>query len=271
MVREARDLDDFLRSPRGACFLGRSVAFWNLGAVAGWRVWGAPQVEDGRQLTSCIDTLYAEGAPRYWSLVDLRSLESVAEPGFEVLRAWVERRRKVMARRLVRQAVVRPRGLVGAMVSGFYVQLEALHAVRLFDDVTSAARWLAPEDTAALKTLTRAFAQPPVTPGALDSLRAWLHQNCQRAELSMAARALGVSPRTLQRRLREAKTTFLAQLRVVRVELAQRLLRETDWKLAAIAQEVGFDSSQRLATSFRRHTQLTPSAFRAQARAALGR
>lgn len=268
MVRQARDLADFLRAPREASFVGRCVAFWNLGTVSGWRVWGAPQVEDGQQLVACIDTLYAPDAPPYFSLVDLRFLESVAEPGFEVLRAFVARRRKEMARQLVRQAVLRPGGLLGAMVSGFYVQLEALHPVRVFEQPAQARRWLAPDDPKALRALIAALDAPPPR-GALEALRDWLRAHPQQVELSGAARALSLSPRTLQRRLREHRTTFQAQLREVRVELAQRLLRETDWKLAAIAQEVGFDSSQRLATSFRRHTRLTPSAFRARARASL--
>ena len=42
--------------------------------------------------------------------------------------------------------------------------------------------------------------------------------------------------------------------------------RDTDWKLTHVAQEVGFSSSQRLATAFREVLGLTPTAFRANAR-----
>jgi len=270
-MRTAAALDDFLRAPRGACFEGQHFGFWNLGTVSGWRVWGAPQAEDGRQLVACIDTLYAPKGPRYFSLVDLRGLEAVGELGFEVLRSYVARRRGSMARRLVRQAVLKPQGLVGAMVAGFYVQLQPRHPVRVFEELTAATRWLAPDDGRALRALVAALEVPPAQrDGAVPALRRWLGEHPHRPSPAEAARALSLSTRTLQRRLREHRTSFSAQLRQVRVELAQRLLRDTEWKLAAVAQEVGFDSSQRLATAFREQALLTPSAFRAQFRAELG-
>jgi AraC-like DNA-binding protein len=56
-----------------------------------------------------------------------------------------------------------------------------------------------------------------------------------------------------------------------RVERAQTLLRDTDWKLTHVAQEVGFSSSQRLATAFRGVLGLTPTAFRTRARGGVAR
>lgn len=268
-MRLASGLDDFLRAPRDACFEGRHFTFWNLGSVSGWRVFGAPRREDGEQLVACIDTLYAPRAPRYFSLVDLRSLEAVDAVGFEVLRGYVEKIRSRMARRLVRQAVVKPTGLVGAMVAGFYVQLEPRHPVRVFESLRPAVRWLDPVDKPALRRLVAALEAPPPNGGLLADLVAWLREHRQRPSFEGAAKTLGLSGRTLQRRLRDARTTFKDQVRQVRVELAQKLLRDTDWKLAAIAQEAGFDSSQRLATSFRRHLGVTPTEFRARFRSAV--
>lgn len=271
-MRTASGLEDFLRAPRDACFEGRHLTFWNLGTVSGWRVFGAPRKEDGEQLVACIDTLYAPRAPRYWSLVDLRHLESVDEVGFEVLRGYVAKKLPRMRQRLVRQAVIKRGGLVGAMVAGFYVQLEPRHPVRVFDALAPAAKWLAPPDARALRTLLCAMKVPPRLDGELlPALHAWLREHRLRPTFEAAAQRLGLSGRTLQRRLREHDTTFKDQVRRVRVELAQQLLRGTDWKLAAIAQEVGFDSSQRLATSFRRHVGVTPTAFRDRYRAALSR
>jgi AraC-like DNA-binding protein len=270
MIRSASSLKEFLELPRGACFEGEHFAFWHLGTVSGWRVWGAPDVEDGRALVQCIDTLYRPGSPRYFSLVDLRGLESVSEPGFEVLRDYVDQLRGKMARLLVRQAVVKPAGLVGAMVAGFYVQLPPRHPVRVFDSVAKAARWLNPSDRKALRALVSALRAPPRgAGGTMATLREWLRVNRHHARPDDAARALGLSKRTLQRRLREKGTAFRAQLRQVRVELAERLLRDTDWKLLAIAQDVGFDSSQQFATMFRASTGLSPSEFRGRYRAQL--
>lgn len=51
------------------------------------------------------------------------------------------------------------------------------------------------------------------------------------------------------------------QLRT-RIEEARRLLRETDLDITSIAMELGFASSQHLATQFRAETGVTPSACR---------
>jgi AraC-like DNA-binding protein len=154
------------------------------------------------------------------------------------------------------------------MVAGFYVQLQPKHTVRVFESVREAARWLGAPDGVALRTLVAVLSQPPAQEdGVVPRLRAWLSQHPRVGSPSAAAKALSLSARTLQRKLRAACTTFSAQARAVKLERAQQLLRETDWKLAAVAHEVGFDSSQRLATTFRQATGLTPSAFRAQFRA----
>lgn len=266
-MRLAKGLADFLRAPRDATFEGLHFTFWNLGSISGWRVFGAPTREDGEQLIACIDTLYASRAPRYWSLVDLRALESVDEAGFEVLRQYVAKKRRRMGERLIRQAVLKRAGLVGAMVAGFYVQLEPQHPVRIFEALGPAVRWLDAPPSLALHTLVSALKQPPRAMGELlPRLRQWLQEHRHRPNVEEAARRLGTSGRTLQRRLRERQTTFKDEVRRARVSFAEEMLRTTDWKLAAVALEAGFDSSQRLATSFRRHLGVTPSAFRARHR-----
>lgn len=258
-------LDAFLRAPRGR-FDGTHFTFWSLGTVAGWKVSGQPDVHDGQQLVSCIETLLRPRAPRYWSLVDLRELEVVGELGFEVLRAWVERHRAALAKRLVRQAVLKPRGVVGAMVAGFYVQLTPEHPVRVFDSEAQAAAWLAPPARAELEHLVAELRTGPASSGFLPALRRWLGEHLEASRAPDAAKAFGVSTRTLHRRLAGEDTAFHLELRRARVERAQALLRDTDWKLTHVAQEVGFSSSQRLATAFREVLGLTPTAFRANAR-----
>ncbi|MBL8914058.1 MAG: helix-turn-helix transcriptional regulator [Archangium sp.] len=321
-------LDTFLREPHGR-FEGTHFTFWSLGHVSGWKVWGKPDVHDGQQLVACIETLLRPRAPRYWSLVDLRALEVVGELGFEVLRAWVERHRAALAKRLVRQAVLKPKGVVGAMVAGFYVQLTPGHPVRVFESVDEACLWLEvppaasrtsrrsaggnvlpsratsadapparrlrarerPREVAPSRT-PRALGEPALARDTdsgleprlqlehlvaeldravpdtrfLPTLRRWLAEHPEATRAPDAARALGLSTRTLHRRLAEEASAFHLELRRARVERAQTLLRDTDWKLTHIAQEVGFPSSQRLATAFREVLGLTPTAFRASAR-----
>lgn len=206
-MRQASDLESFLAQPTNASLSGEAFAFFNLGTVCGWRVWGRPSRAEATQLVACIGTAYAKGAPPYFSLVDLRGLEGVDAAGFEVLLEFVRSKREQMATQLVRQAVVRPPGLLGALSSGFYVLLEPRHRVRVFDGLDEAAAWLRPTDPAALKTLVDAFGT--AAPVALvTALRRWLAEHLAAPTPADAAKALGVSLRTLQRRLTGEKTSF---------------------------------------------------------------
>lgn len=266
-MRRARDLDQFLTEPRGAFLEGAAFAFYNLGTVCGWRVWGRPGKDDAHALVQCIATAYAPGAPRYFSLVDLRGLEAVDGAGFDVLLAYVASIRTRMKTQLVRQAVVRPAGILGAMSAGFYQLLQPQHRVRVFDDLGPAAKWLRATDAEAVAALVAAYAaERPVADTLSRPLQAWLASQLLNPTPAAAARALAVSLRTMQRRLKAESTSFHAQVRSARVAAAQRLLADPALKLAAIAQDAGFPSSQQLATTFRAVTGMTPSEFRAVAR-----
>ena len=82
----------------------------------------------------------------------------------------------------------------------------------------------------------------------------------------MAARRLGLSERTLQRRLDEERTSWKEEVRAARVERAKILLTDTDAKISAIAAEVGCATSQSFSALFRRSTGHTPGEFRATTR-----
>lgn len=271
-MRRARDLADFLAAPRESFLQGEAFAFYNLGTVCGWRVWGRPARDEARQLVQCIATAYAPGAPPYWSLVDLRALEAVDSAGFDVLLEFVASIRARMGTQLIRQAVVRPSGLLGALSSGFYVMLQPRHRVKVFETLAQAARWLAPKDTRALAQLVAAYeTQQPTERTLAGPLRAWLGAHLERPTPEAAAKALAMSVRTMQRKLQAEATTFHAEVRHARIEAVQRLLIDSPHKVAAIALEAGFVSSQQLATSFKEVTGMTPTEFRARFRGKVAR
>jgi AraC-like DNA-binding protein len=76
------------------------------------------------------------------------------------------------------------------------------------------------------------------------------------------ARALALSPRTLHRRLAEAKTSFAELLDETRRELAAGYLRRTDYSIAEVAYLVGFAEVSSFNRAFRRWTGKSPSAVR---------
>ncbi len=76
------------------------------------------------------------------------------------------------------------------------------------------------------------------------------------------ARALALSPRTLHRRLAEAKTSFAELLDETRRELAGGYLQRSDYSIAEVAYLVGFAEVSSFNRAFRRWTGSSPSAVR---------
>jgi len=75
---------------------------------------------------------------------------------------------------------------------------------------------------------------------------------------STIARALGVSLRTLQRRLAEEKTSYQAILDGARADLARVYLAE-GWSVTEIAFTLGFSDSSSFSRAFRRWTGMAPT------------
>jgi AraC-like DNA-binding protein len=84
----------------------------------------------------------------------------------------------------------------------------------------------------------------------LDELRRWIVRCLADGELSVSAAAehLGLSERTLRRRLREQGTSFQALVDVVRAGIARDYLEQTDLAVEEIAFLLGFSE----ASAFRR-------------------
>jgi len=84
--------------------------------------------------------------------------------------------------------------------------------------------------------------------------------------LELAARRLRLSPRTLQRRLREEGTSLHAVLDDARRSVASRLLTQSGLAIAEVAFALGFSEPGALHRAFKRWTGMTPAAFRRAAR-----
>lgn len=87
-----------------------------------------------------------------------------------------------------------------------------------------------------------------------DLGRAW--------SLPALAQMLALSERTLQRRLADAGANLSALVRSARVQAAGRLLIGTNHSLARIGFACGFADQPHFTNLFRRHTAMTPAAYR---------
>lgn len=80
--------------------------------------------------------------------------------------------------------------------------------------------------------------------------------------LSLIASELGMGSRTLQRRLAESGLTFQSLVDLARQELAQNLLRDSDYALAEIAFLTGFSEQSGFTRAFKRWAGQTPRSYR---------
>ena len=271
-VRSAEGLDDYLRDPIGRYLTGENFVHWYASPeVCGFILWGRPGEAQIQRLTQVLDVELAPAAPHV-SLVDARRVEAPDANGLAVLVKYMVPRIGGFSQTVKRQALLRPEGMTGAVVGGFYSLVSSGYPTRAFADPLEALSWLGrPEDEAqvlmnALNDLvTRVMGQSPL----LGELHRVLRNRLVDASLADVARELGMSERTLQRRLREAGTSFQSELNTVQVRTAQSLLLESDAKLTAVAVEVGCASLQHFSSLFRKMTGESPSAWRARHRKAL--
>jgi len=84
------------------------------------------------------------------------------------------------------------------------------------------------------------------------------------ASLPQAAKQLGISTRTLQRRLATAGTSFSELVAEVRLDTACHLLTQSDLSLATIARRLGYRGPSSFSRSFMRLMKIQPAAYRRQ-------
>jgi AraC-like DNA-binding protein len=258
-------LDELARDPVGRYLAGDS--FLHFCAAPGfWGVvlWGRPDHRDAMALGRSLMLGLAPPAEPHRTLFDASRLAGSDPAAFRAAERYLAHFAPALARHVERLALVRPSGMSGAVVAGAFEVLPKPFPVAVFDDPAAACAWLEVEGAALAAAL---YAEVIGTPRLLPALRAFLDRHLSGVTIEEAARALALSPRSLQRRLAEAGTTFSEELADARVRAARRLLADGDAPLTAIAYDVGCASLQHFSALFRRRTQESPSAFRARTHA----
>jgi AraC-like DNA-binding protein len=80
--------------------------------------------------------------------------------------------------------------------------------------------------------------------------------------IDQMAEIVGLSPRTLQRRLQDCGRKYSDLVAEARIETARELMADSSLRITDIALAVGYDNPQHLSRLFRRITGLTPRAYR---------
>jgi AraC-like DNA-binding protein len=257
--------DALLSHAPPTCLPGHGWATFRLARdVFGFSVWGRPSRDAVVALTHALEAELRPEVPAHVSLVDTRRLDGVDAGAFEVLHRYVTKHHARLASQVTRLALVRPPGLPGAVVAGFYRTLDSPYPTEVFDAAAPAAAWLGVDDALVAALEARLDALTGVDP-LVARLRALLEATPGLA-VGVAAKQLALSARTLQRRLADAQTTFVDEAVAARVRVAQRLLLDTDAALTAIAIDAGFSSPQHFSADFKKATGESPGAWRAARR-----
>jgi AraC-like DNA-binding protein len=266
-VELAADVRAFMRDPVGRFVAGRSyVRFCSAPDLWGYVIWGDLAERDLRDLADSVIAEVSDEVRPHRSLVDLRGLRSVDAIGYSILRAVIDAHGEHLARRIVDMVVVRPDGLVGAVLEGIQRLVSFPHPLSVVVRAEEALDHLGLDDAllAELEAM-RASVEPAAR--VVADLQAVLDRELPDLALPDAAERLGLSPRSLQRKLRNVGTSFQAERNAAQVRRAQRLIAETDATLSQIALDVGCGSLQHFSALFRRVTGRTPSQWRAEERA----
>jgi len=268
-VRPADGVDDYLRDPLGRYLIGDGFLHWYASAdLCGFIAWQRADEPFIRRLVQVLDVERTPDAP-HLSLVDLRRLQSPDPSAFHLFVNYMRQREKEFAVSVKRQALVRPEGIIGAVVGGFYSLLSPSYPSRVFTDANEALTWLGlseAQGASLMAELNKLVSEATNESPLLQQLHRVLRPRLVDASLTDTAREMGMSERTLQRRLKEANTSFQAELNAVQVRTAQQLLLETDMKLTAVAVEVGCASLQHFSSLFRKMVGESPSTWRDQHR-----
>lgn len=246
--------------------VGRCFAFWQDGTRAnGTFMWGKPLEEDIAQL----EPLWQLGEDRRYAgravFIDARGVESVDALGFKRLLGYLLDRKRRVDHSVGSMTMIHGGGLVGVITAGLLSVVRPPYTFRAVsaDDAEDAFASAGVADLfEPVEALRRQLCH---VPDVVRSVQAALQREPNASAAELAAR-LGLSPRTLQRRLDEADTSLRAERRKLVMHRAEELLAATTLDLDAIAAHVGLSSASHLVSMFRRVHRTTPGEWREQNR-----
>jgi AraC-like DNA-binding protein len=261
-------LEEFLEQPDGRFVVGRTwIYFCASPALAGCVLWGHVDEADVAELVKVAPATHPRTAKPHGALLDARRVEHADASAFSIMQRYFAFHQPALSAVVKRLAIVRPDGFAGTIAGGFFRVVPAPYTVEVFASAAEAFAWLDHDDGGALLDELDAIQREAEAVAPIQrELRALLASSPQLASVESAAVALHLSGRTLQRRLREAKTSFRNELAIARMEQAQRLMIEGSLPLTTIAFEVGFASHAHFSAQFRKVTGETPGAWRARRR-----
>jgi AraC-like DNA-binding protein len=244
---EWRSAADLARSEGDGWYVAPGVVVWRIGGIDGASFWG--HVTNAQVEAAFTVARHRAGETSdnpIHAVTDLAGVTSFDDAIYLRMATQLGEFGARLAPRVRRHVVIVPDGVLRAAVVGF-LHMHTGHPWSIAADLQDG---LGDEIAARIKALVASRRDADL----VTALRARLAADT----LPEAAKALGVAPRSLQRALHGAGTSFRAIVEEHRIATACRLLDESDLKVESIAREVGFGSLSGFVRSFRRVNGCSP-------------
>ena len=264
-MQPSSSISDFLANPYGRFYCGRRTAFFApKPTLIGLMSWGYPDVDDVRELLQLCEIGVQPSAVPHKFIADLRALEFIDPRTFTMFVDYTRRHGDALRTKLLKQAQLRPEGIVGAVISGFSHVARLPYPERVFGNVEEALSWLE-LDLGEGADLLQELDAIRSNAGAIDpSVRRMREVLATTSCVSLdeLAERVHLSRRSCQRAFAEAGSNFRNELRMARLARARDLLGRSDRSMTWIAAELGFSTVQHFTVAFRRASGDTPTAWR---------
>jgi AraC-like DNA-binding protein len=233
-------------------------------ALYGFIMFGESDDLDLRDICQIIERELEE-ATVHAAYLDAKRLEGLKPAALVRLGETFTRRREAMKKSITRVAMVQPPAFLGALFAGLHVVLPRPVPSRRFSTAADALAWLKWDDHSLVSRLDQLVLAVTGTSAVLSSLRKVLEERPGQVALNEAARIVGLSPRSLQRHLKEAGRSFRSEAAEAQIRVAQRLLTDTEEKLVTVATRIG-SSPQHFSALFRKVSGESPRRWRERSR-----
>lgn len=241
-LRVAADVADFMRRPVGAGVLVETSFVWcATPSLGGSSAWGSPTGEQTERVMRVIGAIFHPTVgPQVDVLLDGYLLDQVSPAAAMATFEWTRDNLDALERRVRHQVGVLPPGVGGLLLSGMLSILGQPYRFEIAHTPREAYRLLCGDEGEALHDeIATHVARFSGTPPLVGELRNLLRARRGKLTVDQAARQLGRSPRTLQRELEAARTSFSEELARARLEAVEEALAGSDRKMIAIAASVG--------------------------------
>jgi AraC-like DNA-binding protein len=225
----------------------------------------AQTAEDLAALFSFFDGLGDQVAAEFDLIFDARHAKEGDIDAMDIFIKGLESRGGALSPRVRRQVYVRPGGVCGAALTGILNLMPSIRAWHVVTSTEEVASWLERPEVLQHSEVVETMTGEINTAGPVVArLRMLLRTTGLRLSVQDAGRALAMAPRSLQRHLKAANTSFREEIERARLDMARRLLGESTLKLETIGHRIGFRSAAHFTVFFGKRAGITPSAWRRQ-------